>query len=148
MAIEKNEEDKNFSIQLLIIGILLPIYLNSLPLVIKPVWKFSFEIIKYISYGFGFLWFSCLILGTYHIARCDDWIYINSKEIYKIIFRLISLITIIIFLLLAIVYIISILNIIFGFIWYYIFMIVFFVYLVIIILREVFDTFRKNGKKK
>lgn len=94
-----NKNNSSFELQLLIIGILIPLYLNYLPLLIKPIlyYNLSFELPKIASYLLGIFWSICLILGTYSLIKEDDFIKKMSLKYYNTFYTLTNRLTIFIF---------------------------------------------------
>ena len=104
------KEDGSFGIQLVVIAILIPVYLQILPALIEPVWLLELTLPQSFSYFLGISWFVCLIFGTTSLAKgFSDHITIRFRKVYDKLFKWNCLITISIFILLISVYI-SVLN--------------------------------------
>lgn len=78
-----DQNKNNFSLQLVVIGILITSYLQVLPSLIKQ-WEifgiiFNFELLSILIYFLGFLWFLCLLFGTFYLIENID-----RKYFYKI----------------------------------------------------------------
>ncbi len=108
----QNQKGKSFELQLLVIAILIPVYLEILPKIIRPVqlyFNFSMELPMIFSYLMGGLWFICLLFGTFYLAF-DDWIKEKSLKIYEYLFKLNNTITVSYILILFTAYSIVFLN--------------------------------------
>ncbi len=65
------KSENHFELQLVVTGILIPLYLDVLPRIIRPFQSYfnlTMELPKVTSYFMGALWFICLILGTFSLA--------------------------------------------------------------------------------
>lgn len=100
----------SFELQLVVIGILIPVYLEILPLIIKPVWFFDMELPKYFSYLLGFLWFICLLAGTSSLIKGNGFLQGKSLSIYKFLFKYNCILTVTAILILLSAYVAVILT--------------------------------------
>jgi len=80
-SIANQNNNYRFELQLVVIGILIPVYLSILPKIINPlsVWgtDFTFNLIKDVSYILGFCWFATLLIGTFSLI--DKQTILNLK---------------------------------------------------------------------
>jgi hypothetical protein len=97
---------KSFELQLLVISILIPVYLNILPSFIKPIiyLNLTLDIAKIVSYSVGLIWFVCLTFGTYSLIHSDDFLKERSLKYYKWLYTLNNRITVIVLVFLITVY--------------------------------------------
>ncbi len=78
-----------FELQLVVIGILIPLYLEILPVLIKPILypNLSLELPRQVSYILGGFWFICLLFGTFSLIDEEDRLSKKSLQIYQKLFR-------------------------------------------------------------
>ena len=90
-----SKDTNYFELQLIVIGILIPIYLITLPLLIQPILfaNLSMEMPKIISYILGVLWFICLLFGTYSLMEKGNFFQKQSLRVYKALFTINNLLT-------------------------------------------------------
>jgi len=91
-----NKYTNHFELQLIVIGILIPIYLITLPLLIQPILfaNLRMEMPKIISYILGVFWFICLLFGTYSLMEKGNFFQKESLKMYKALFTINNLLTI------------------------------------------------------
>ncbi len=85
----------HFELQLVVIGILIPLYLEILPKIIRPIqfyFNFSMEMPMIFSYLMGSLWFVCLLFGTSTLAF-NGWLKEKSVKIYHNLFEFNNILT-------------------------------------------------------
>jgi len=86
----KNKNHYRFELQLVVIGILIPVYLYFLPMILKPISSmghiFEFILPKTLSYLMGISWLICLLFGTFSLIEKKDFLQEKSDKIYNLLF--------------------------------------------------------------
>lgn len=103
------DNNTKFELQLVVIGVLLPLYFEVLPnfltnmldLVQLPV---TFNVIRYVLYMLGLLWFICLMLGTYSLINGNDALKEYSLKYHKALYKFNNQATIVLFAFLIVSY--------------------------------------------
>ena len=107
---EKSLLSNSFELQLVVIGILIPLYLDVIPSLIRPViWPspFTFTMVlpKIISYILGFSWFICLLCGTYSLISRPNFYQERFRGFYNGFFMFNNLLTVLLVVILISTYI-------------------------------------------
>jgi len=106
------DRQTSFELQLVVIGILIPVYLSIIPILIKPILYFnlSMELPKIISYILGFSWFLCLLCGTYSLIDKKDFLQEKILNVYKILFKFNNRLTLLVLITICVMYVTFILS--------------------------------------
>lgn len=86
---ENQNSTTNLELQLVIIGILLPIFWETLPALLQPISLFSFkmDVARYFSYALGASWFLNLLVGAYCVVEKGS--FVNwCREKYGLFFKI------------------------------------------------------------
>lgn len=107
------KDNNHFELQLIVIGILIPLYLQVLPSLLKPIndlFYLSFEIVRFVFYIMGLMWFICLLFGTYSLINKPELFSEKSHRIYLSFFGFNNVTTLVIFAILFVAYLTNVIS--------------------------------------